>query len=88
MCLCVTHPTALADPVAQAPVTEGDAASGGEEEDDVDDEGTRASSRIDVGLVHIPGHGTRALLLRFHQLVWRVKKGKERRKEIRKENRK
>lgn len=33
-----THPAALPDPVAQPPVTEGDAASGGEEEEDVDDQ--------------------------------------------------
>lgn len=32
------HPAALSDPVAQPPVAEGNAACGGEEEEDVDDE--------------------------------------------------
>lgn len=47
---------ALLDPVAEPPVTEGDAARGGQEEEGVDDEDQRASRRPDVGAVHGPAN--------------------------------
>lgn len=64
-----THPAALPDPVAQPPVTEGNAARGGEEEEDGDDEDEWTPSCFDVGAVHGPGDGTGALLLRFNQFL-------------------
>lgn len=64
-----THPTALLDPVAEPPVTEGYAACGEEKEQDVDNEGQGSSSSLDVSSVDGPCDRSMALFLSLHELV-------------------
>lgn len=70
-----THPTSLSNPVAQPPVTEGYAACGEEEEQDVDDEDYWTSCCFDVGSIHRPVDCAGALLFSCHQLFYINKEG-------------
>lgn len=68
----LVYPAALPDPVTQPPVAEGDTACGEEEEEDVHNEGQRASGSLDVSSIHWPGHGPGPLFLRLHELLCEV----------------
>lgn len=65
--LRLAHPTALLDPVAEPPVTEGYAACGEEEEQDINKEGQGSSGSLDVSSVDGPGNRPMALLLSLHE---------------------
>lgn len=68
--LSLTHPTALVDPVAEPPVTQGYAARGEKEEQDIDNKGQGSSGSLDISGVDGPSDRPLALLLILHELVY------------------